>query len=56
MKLQKFVPFFAIILGGIITPTMDMVNLFLVAVPIWALYQLGIFLAWFVRPKVKVRR
>ena len=38
MKLQKFVPFFAIILGGIITPTMDMVNLFLVAVPIWALY------------------
>ena len=50
-KFRKYVPSAAFIFGVFITPTMDMVNLTLVAVPLILLYEVGIFLAWLVRPK-----
>ncbi len=55
-KFHKYVPLAAFILGAIITPTFDMVNSTLVAVPIIALFEVGLFLSWMVRPKEKGRR
>jgi len=45
----------AFILGAIITPTFDPINQMLVAVPLIFLYQVGIFLAWTVRPREQRR-
>src|SRR3990167_17198 len=45
-KLRKFVPIAALFLGMIITPTTDWLNQLLVAGPIVALYEVGLFLAW----------
>lgn len=53
VKWQKYVPVAAYILGVLITPTADIVNATLVAVPIVLLYEFGLFLAWLARPKVK---
>lgn len=50
-RLRIYVPIGALILGGLITPTVDPVNQTLVAVPLVALYEVGIFLAWLARPK-----
>ena len=50
-KVRKYVPVAALILSGIITPTHDWVNQTLVAVPLILLYELGILLAYLVRPK-----
>jgi sec-independent protein translocase protein TatC len=50
-KYRKFVPIAAFILGALITPTFDVVNSSLVAVPIILLYELGLILAWLVKPK-----
>lgn len=41
----------AFALGAIITPSFDPVNSTLVAVPLIALYWVGVFLAWLARPK-----
>lgn len=48
-KFRKFVPFAALILGAIITPTADPVNQALVAVPIVLLYEVGLFMSWAAR-------
>ena len=48
---SRYVPFAAFILSAIITPTMDIVNQTLVAVPLILLYIVGTFLAWLARPK-----
>jgi sec-independent protein translocase protein TatC len=50
-NLRKFVPVTAIILAAIITPTVDAVNLTLVAVPIIVLYEVGMFCAWLAHPE-----
>ncbi len=50
-KFRRYVPLAAFIMGAIITPTMDMVNQTLVAVPLIILYEFGVFLSWVVRPK-----
>ena len=50
-RIRRYVPVAALILGGMITPTLDWVNQALVAVPIIALYEVGVFLSWLVRPK-----
>lgn len=52
-KFRRYVPLAAFILGAMITPTVDFINQTLVAVPLILLYELGIFLSWLVRPKVK---
>jgi sec-independent protein translocase protein TatC len=43
----------AFILGALLTPTFDMVNSTLVAVPIIVLFEVGLFLSWLARPKEK---
>ena len=45
-RLRRYVPTMAFIFGAIITPTMDAVNLLLVAVPMIVLYEVGLFGAW----------
>ena len=44
--LRKYVPVAAFILSAIITPTFDVVNQTLLAVPIILLYEVGLFLSW----------
>ena len=48
---RRYIPVTAFILSAIITPTMDIVNQTLVAVPIIILYEFGLFLAWVARPE-----
>jgi sec-independent protein translocase protein TatC len=43
----------AFMLGAIITPTFDIVNQTMVAVPIVILYEVGVFFAWLARPRTK---
>ena len=45
-RFRKYWVVIAFILGAIITPTFDPLNQTLVAAPLLALYELGIFLAW----------
>ena len=54
---RKYVPFAAFFLGAIITPTFDALNQTMVAVPIIALYEVGLFLAWIAEggPRTMVR-
>jgi hypothetical protein len=47
---RKFVPPVAIILSAIITPTFDIVNQLMVAIPIIILYEVGLLLAWLAQP------
>jgi sec-independent protein translocase protein TatC len=49
-KVRKFVPPTAIILSAIITPTFDIVNQLMVAIPIVVLYEVGLLLAWLAQP------
>jgi sec-independent protein translocase protein TatC len=49
---RKYVPVTAFFLAAIITPTFDVVNQTLVAVPIIILYEGGLILARIARPKV----
>jgi sec-independent protein translocase protein TatC len=50
-NLRKFVPVTAFILSAIITPTFDIFNQTLVAVPIILLYEVGLFWAWVAHPE-----
>lgn len=50
-KFRRYVPLTAFILGALITPTVDIVNQTLVAVPLIVLYEFGVLLSWMVRPK-----
>ena len=47
MKLQKFVIVGAFILGAMISPTPDIMNQAFLAIPIIAMYQLGVIMVWF---------
>ena len=49
--LRKYVPVAAFVLSAIITPTFDVVNQTLLAVPIIVLYELGLFLSWLAWPE-----
>lgn len=50
-NLRKFVPVTAFILSAIITPTFDVFNQTMVAVPIILLYEFGLFFAWVAHPE-----
>jgi len=50
-RFRKYVPAAAFILAAILTPTFDVVNQTLLAVPMILLYEAGIFLAWLARPR-----
>ena len=52
-KFQRYVPVAAFVLSALITPTFDIVNQTLVAVPLIVLYEFGLFLAWMARPQPK---
>ena len=49
--MRKYVPVAAFILSAIITPTFDVVNQTLLAVPIILLYEVGLFLSWLAWPE-----
>jgi sec-independent protein translocase protein TatC len=49
-RVRKFVPPVAIILSAIITPTFDIVNQLMVAIPIIVLYEVGLALSWLAQP------
>ena len=55
-RIHRYVPAAAFILGAILTPTFDVVNQTLVAVPIIALYEVGLLLSWLARPKPRKQR
>ena len=55
-RLRRYVPAGAFILSAILTPTFDVVNQTMVAVPIILLYELGLFLAWLARPRPRKQR
>lgn len=46
VRFRKYLPLAALFLSAIITPTMDVVNQTMVAVPIVVLYEFGLFLSW----------
>jgi len=50
-RFRKFVPPTAIILAGIITPTFDGFNQIMVALPMWMLYEVGLFTSWLAHPE-----
>jgi sec-independent protein translocase protein TatC len=50
-RAQRYAVVGAFVVGAIITPTFDPVNQSLVAGPLIVLYELGIGLAWLVRPR-----
>ena len=50
-RFRRYVPVTAFILSAILTPTFDVVNQTLVAVPIIVLYEFGLFLSRLARPK-----
>src|SRR3990167_7593042 len=52
-RLRRYDPKAALIMGMIITPTVDPVNQTLVAVPLILLYEVGMLLSWMVRPKAR---
>ena len=45
-KLRRYVPAAAFVLSALITPTFDVVNQTMVAVPIIVLFEVGLFLSW----------
>ena len=52
-RLRRYVPAAAFILAAILTPTFDVVNQTLLAVPMILLFEVGVFLAWLARPKAR---
>jgi len=49
--LRKYVPVAAFVLSAIITPTFDVFNQTLLALPMIVLYELGLFLSWLAWPE-----
>jgi sec-independent protein translocase protein TatC len=45
-KFRRYVPAAAFVLSALITPTFDIINSTMVAVPIIVLFEVGLFLAW----------
>jgi len=52
-RIRRYVPAAACILSALLTPTFDVVNQTMVAVPIILLYEVGLFLSWLARPKTR---
>jgi len=52
-RIRRYVPAAAFVLSAIITPTFDVVNQTMVAIPIILLFEVGLFLSRLARPKGK---
>ena len=50
-KVRKYVPFVSLILAALITPSLDGLLTMLVAIPMYLLYEVGLFTAWFAHPE-----
>ena len=50
-RLRRYVPVTAFILSAVLTPTFDIVNQTLLAVPIILLYEVGLFVSWLAWPE-----
>jgi len=50
-KLRKYVPVSAFVLSAILTPTFDIVNQSLLALPMIFLYEVGLFVSWLAWPE-----
>jgi len=50
-RIRRAVSIFAIILSIIITPTFDGFSMALMAVPIYVMYEVGLFCAWLAKPE-----
>lgn len=50
-KSRRLVSIFAVILAIVVTPTFDGVTMLMMAVPIYVVYEFGLFLAWLAHPE-----
>lgn len=50
-RIRRGFAIFAIIASIIITPTFDGISMAMMAVPMYVVYELGLFLAWMARPE-----
>ena len=50
-KVRKYVPFVSLILAALITPSLDGLLTMLVALPMYLLYEVGLFTAWIAHPE-----
>lgn len=55
-RFRRYVPAAAFILSALLTPTFDILNQTLIAIPIILLYEVGLFLSWFARQRERKRR
>ena len=55
-RFRRYVPAAAFILSALLTPSFDIVNQTLVAIPIILLFEVGLFLSWLARPKEEGHR
>jgi len=50
-RVRKYVPFVSLILAALITPSLDGLLTMLVAIPMYLLYEVGLFTAWLAHPE-----
>jgi sec-independent protein translocase protein TatC len=50
-KNRKYVLILILIISAIITPTQDIFNMLVFAVPMYCLYEIGIFVSWLIEKK-----
>ncbi len=48
---RRLILIFAMVLAGVITPTFDVVNWAIMMVPIYVVFELGLFLMWVAHPE-----
>ena len=53
VKFRRYAIVILAIAAAIITPTPDVINMMLLFVPLWALYEISIVICWWVRPLPK---
>src|SRR3990167_2931221 len=55
-RFRRYVPAAAFVMSALITPTFDIVNQTMVAVPLIFLFEVGLFLAWLAEPSTEGNR
>ena len=55
-RLHRYVPTTAFILSAVITPTFDVINQTMVAIPIILLFEVGLVLSWLAKPRERKQR
>jgi len=52
-EVRSYVIVSAFIIGAVFTPP-DIISQFMLAVPLWLLYEVGVMVAWFTQPKANI--